>query len=226
MRSYLVIPAIALGIILFSTTANAQSSAIPDWIKNTAAWWAEGAVGDSDYINSLQWLINEGLIEIPQAEKTAEPEKQYLTKKFKFSMWQPENWERQQELPDPLTGLTISSMVESSMITQLDATNISVIIEDMSGLSLEDYNDIASRYVEDLYGAQNIEIFDSGLTTIQGERAYWEISTLDLGIMLKSKQYLIEHRGEVFVVTYNTAEKNFDKHLDQFEEIMDTFKFL
>ena len=71
MRSYFVIPAITLGIILFSTTAYAQSSAIPDWIKNNAGWWSEGAVGDSDYINSLQWLINEGIIKIPITEVTA-----------------------------------------------------------------------------------------------------------------------------------------------------------
>ena len=71
MRSYFVIPAITLGIILFSTTAYAQSSAIPEWIKNNAGWWSEGAVGDSDYINSLQWLINEGIIKIPITEVTA-----------------------------------------------------------------------------------------------------------------------------------------------------------
>jgi len=40
-------------------------AAIPEWIKNTAGWWAEGAIGDSDFVQGLQFLIKEGIMKIP-----------------------------------------------------------------------------------------------------------------------------------------------------------------
>jgi len=65
MKGYWILSVITLGIILFSVTAYAQSSAIPDWVKNNAKWWSEGQIGESDYISSLQYLINQGIIKIP-----------------------------------------------------------------------------------------------------------------------------------------------------------------
>ena len=71
MKGYLAILVITLGIVLFSITAYAQSSAIPDWVKNNAKWWSEGQIGESDYIQSLQYLISQGIIEIPITKVSA-----------------------------------------------------------------------------------------------------------------------------------------------------------
>jgi len=60
-----------LVIFLFSFSAFAQNSAIPDWVKNNAKWWSEGQIGESDYISSLQYLISQGIIKIPITEVTA-----------------------------------------------------------------------------------------------------------------------------------------------------------
>jgi len=43
---------------------------IPDWIRNNAEWWAQGAIGDSDFVSGIQYLIKEGIIQIPE---TAQP---------------------------------------------------------------------------------------------------------------------------------------------------------
>lgn len=56
---------------LFVITVNAESSVIPDWVKNNAKWWSEGQIGESDYISSLQYLINQGIIKIPITEVVA-----------------------------------------------------------------------------------------------------------------------------------------------------------
>ena len=40
-------------------------SPIPDWIKNNAGWWTEGAIGDSDFVQGIQYLIKEGIMKIP-----------------------------------------------------------------------------------------------------------------------------------------------------------------
>ena len=38
---------------------------IAPWIKNNAGWWADGIVGDDEFVNSIQFLINEKIITIP-----------------------------------------------------------------------------------------------------------------------------------------------------------------
>ena len=43
---------------------------IPDWIRNNAEWWAQGAIGDSDFVSGIQYLIKEGIMQIPETEQT------------------------------------------------------------------------------------------------------------------------------------------------------------
>jgi len=56
-------------ILLFSVSVisiNAvDASSIPDWVKNNAKWWVEGSITEADYISSLQYLINQGILSIP-----------------------------------------------------------------------------------------------------------------------------------------------------------------
>tara|TARA_B100001013_G_scaffold182029_1_gene109598 strand:- start:132 stop:851 length:720 start_codon:yes stop_codon:yes gene_type:complete len=44
--------------------------AIPDWMKTHAGWWAEGQIGDSTYLLGIQYLIEEGIIIMPQTGDT------------------------------------------------------------------------------------------------------------------------------------------------------------
>jgi len=41
---------------------------IPEWIKNNAGWWSDGLIGDSDFVLGIQWLINEGIMTIPETQ--------------------------------------------------------------------------------------------------------------------------------------------------------------
>ena len=45
--------------------AQVPSYNIPSWIKNTAKWWAEGSVTDDDFIKGVQYLIQQGIIQVP-----------------------------------------------------------------------------------------------------------------------------------------------------------------
>ena len=38
---------------------------IPPWIKNNAGWWAEGAIDDNSFVQGIQFLIKEGIMQIP-----------------------------------------------------------------------------------------------------------------------------------------------------------------
>lgn len=37
---------------------------IPDWIKQTAKWWSNGMITDAEYIKSIEWLVNQGIIKL------------------------------------------------------------------------------------------------------------------------------------------------------------------
>jgi hypothetical protein len=41
---------------------------IPDWVKNTVGWWADGQLKDEEFVNSVGFLIKHGIITLPQTE--------------------------------------------------------------------------------------------------------------------------------------------------------------
>ena len=41
---------------------------VPDWVKNTAGWWADGQIDDSSFLQGIQYLIKEGIMVIPPTE--------------------------------------------------------------------------------------------------------------------------------------------------------------
>ena len=46
-------------------------SAIPNWIRNNAKWWAEDAIEDSDFTSGIQFLIKEDIIQIPETTQAS-----------------------------------------------------------------------------------------------------------------------------------------------------------
>ena len=47
-------------------TVEESSLQIPDWVRGNAEWWAQGAIGDSDFVSGIQYLIKEGIMQIPE----------------------------------------------------------------------------------------------------------------------------------------------------------------
>ena len=41
---------------------------IPSWIKNNAEWWAADKIDDTAFVQGIQYLINEGIMTIPQTQ--------------------------------------------------------------------------------------------------------------------------------------------------------------
>ena len=42
---------------------NAEES-IPDWVKNTAGWWAEDAISETEFVSAIEFLIKEDIIKV------------------------------------------------------------------------------------------------------------------------------------------------------------------
>ena len=43
---------------------------VPDWVKNSAGWWAENKISDAEFISSLQFLIENNIINIKDIQTT------------------------------------------------------------------------------------------------------------------------------------------------------------
>jgi hypothetical protein len=50
-------------------TISVSDGVIPSWIKNNAGWWADGTIDDNSFIQGIQFLIKEGIMEIPPTTK-------------------------------------------------------------------------------------------------------------------------------------------------------------
>ena len=52
--------------ILLSDDAKAQM--IPEWVKNTALWYGEGAITEVEFLNAIKFLIENDILVIEQSE--------------------------------------------------------------------------------------------------------------------------------------------------------------
>ncbi len=43
---------------------------VPKWIKKSASFWIQGNTSDIEFVSAMQYLVNEGIIVLPQTEKT------------------------------------------------------------------------------------------------------------------------------------------------------------
>jgi hypothetical protein len=41
---------------------NASGDEIPDWVRNNALWWSQDLISENEFVNSLEFLIQEGII--------------------------------------------------------------------------------------------------------------------------------------------------------------------
>ena len=65
MKIILVIFLILMTIILIPNTY----AETPQWVKNTAGWWATDAISEREFVNPMEFLINVGIISVEKDSK-------------------------------------------------------------------------------------------------------------------------------------------------------------
>ena len=50
---------------------NAFAENVPDWVKNTAGWWATDAISETEFVNAVEFLVKENIIQV-NASQTSE----------------------------------------------------------------------------------------------------------------------------------------------------------
>ena len=61
MKGKIIIPVLFL-FLIFSVN-NVYSQSVPDWVKNTAGWWATDAISETEFVNAIEFLIKENIIQ-------------------------------------------------------------------------------------------------------------------------------------------------------------------
>jgi len=57
---------IFFGILLVSILMipNAFAENVPDWVKNTAGWWATDVISETEFVNAIEFLVKENIIQV------------------------------------------------------------------------------------------------------------------------------------------------------------------
>lgn len=56
---------------MFATNL-AHAESVPDWVKNTAKFWTEGKITDTEFLNAIKFLIEKNIIQV-EAKPAAKP---------------------------------------------------------------------------------------------------------------------------------------------------------
>jgi len=44
-------------LLSFLVVPTAYSDTVPDWVKNTAGWWATDAISETEFVNTIEYLV-------------------------------------------------------------------------------------------------------------------------------------------------------------------------
>jgi len=63
-------PTIVFSILLVSFSANiANAESVPEWVKNNALWYGQGIVSETEFLNAIKFLVENGVIVLDGEEK-------------------------------------------------------------------------------------------------------------------------------------------------------------
>ena len=60
---------LSIAVLSFGSIAYSQSDLIPSWIKNTAGYWSNDEIDDSEFFNLIQFLIDKEVINVPDTQQ-------------------------------------------------------------------------------------------------------------------------------------------------------------
>ena len=67
IRYILSVLVVSLAVIMIP---NAFAESVPDWVKNTAGWWATDAISETEFVNAIEFLVKENIIQVDTSQTT------------------------------------------------------------------------------------------------------------------------------------------------------------
>jgi len=59
-------------LLLVGSSVSSVYAEVPSWVKNNAGWWADGTISESEFISGIEFLINDGIINVPPTTVSSE----------------------------------------------------------------------------------------------------------------------------------------------------------
>ena len=69
-----LILSIILSLFIITTIPGIYAESVPDWVKNTAGWWATDAISEKEFVNAIEFLANEGIIMVESTNSSKSSE--------------------------------------------------------------------------------------------------------------------------------------------------------
>jgi hypothetical protein len=114
---------------------------IPAWIKNTAGWWANNQIPDEEFVKSLQFLVENNIINVKSSEKT-QTTLQVIPSWIKNAA----GWWANNQIPDEEFLKGINFLVDNGILV-IDLPNIEELTEEEKRIN--DRNEWNfSRYID------------------------------------------------------------------------------
>ena len=130
---YLIIALVIIGSITVTSSAYAQDSNIPSWIKNTAGWWANDEVEDQAFFSLIEFLIEKEIITVSNNQDGYESDSQRVKElENQLSELKKQTVRDIQNAYDGgySDGYADRPEVEQSMETKVEQTGTNEIIQD------------------------------------------------------------------------------------------------
>ncbi len=64
---------VEIPVQIFAKESTVSVQKIPDWIKGTAGHWVNGDIDDASFVSAMQFLVNEGILQIPPTLSEKDP---------------------------------------------------------------------------------------------------------------------------------------------------------
>lgn len=139
-----------------SANSTPPANSIPNWIKNTAKWWAEGQTNDSDFLSAMQYLIDQNVLHPKSSQitnqnnttqKIEDLQTRYNSLEIKYNELlkqvqnMPENQDNSKKYTESIAAVAVYPVIQSDGFFQTTSYNgtilkITVEIRDGTGLVL------------------------------------------------------------------------------------------
>lgn len=105
------------------TNATAQQPSIPNWVKNNAKWWSQGQVSDAEFVKGIQYLVQNGIIQVPQTQTTSSGGTQQIPQWIRNTAgWWADGQVSDNEFIKAIQWLVNSRLIQISPITTQSTT--------------------------------------------------------------------------------------------------------
>jgi len=61
---YLFLSVLVASLVGVMFVPNAFAENVPDWVKNTAGWWADDKISETEFVNAVEFLVKENIIQV------------------------------------------------------------------------------------------------------------------------------------------------------------------